>query len=76
MLLLNVFVVASLLILQLCQCTGEEIQYSYKIVSDTKKDGFAQSLATFHQRFVIGAPEGENGNYVLVEPGVKVHPPQ
>ena len=70
------FLLITFTILQLCVCGDQDIQYSRKIVSDTEDDHFAYSLATSSKRLIISAPYGDNGNYVLVEPGVKVHAPQ
>ena len=73
MMLFKIQLIVAFVLVQLWQCNGEDIQYVHKVVSDTKLDGFATSLATSHQRLVISAPKG---NYILTEQGVKVRAPQ
>ena len=63
-------------ILQSSQCVIE-VQYSYKIISGTKGDGFGISLATSYRHLMVGAPWTKNyKGYVLVEPDRKIYAPE
>ena len=59
MMLFKIQLTVAFVLVQLWQCNGEDIQYVQKVVSATKRDGFATSLATSHQRLVISAPKGK-----------------
>ena len=53
-----------------------DIEYSDKVVSDHKGDGFGRSLATSHHKLVIGAPSDNKWRgSVVVDEGVRVKGP-
>ena len=58
-------------------CHAVEVEYSKKIVSDRKHDGFGNSLATYHNKLVIGAPDDDNDRgSVIMDEGVRVKGPE
>ena len=70
---LNILLTISIFIVHLWPCNGKDIQYSDRIMSKISGDWFGESLATSHQRLVVGA---HYGKYIYVVPGVKFRPPQ
>ena len=56
-----------------------DVEYTEKIVSDRKDDGFGSSLATSYQKLVIGAPHvdlSDAPGSVMVDEGVRVKGPK
>ena len=58
-------------------CHNLDVEYIKRVVSDHTADAFGVSLATSHQKLVVGAPlDDNNRGSVLVDEGVRVKGPE
>ena len=79
MALLDLFFIAQVLfvfVVHFSTCHILDVEYSERVVSDHKHDGFGYSLATSYHKLVIGAPWDDNKRgSVMVDDGVRVKGP-
>ena len=71
--MISIFELFFVFAVRLSTCLAVDVEYSEKVVSDHKRDGFGWSLATSYHKLVIGAPRDDlwRGS-VMVEEGVRV----
>ena len=70
------FVVLFVFVVRQSTCRLVDVEYSEKLVSDHKGDLFGWSLATSHNKLVIGAPWDDNKRGSIMVDKVRVNGPE